>query len=83
MLRPLAGKGTLIFALLGLVACTTKPPVVASAPSPSTAAQPRAPTSVTSSIIPGSEQDFKVNVILFGDLISPRLSKEHVYLNEH
>lgn len=79
MLRPLAGKGILIFALLGLVACTTKPPVVANAPSPSTVAQPRAPTSVTSSIIPGSEQDFKVNV---GDTVHFALNQYNLDPND-
>jgi peptidoglycan-associated lipoprotein len=79
MPRPLAGKGILIFALLGLVACTTKPPVVASAPSPSMAAQPRAQTSVTSSIIPGSEQDFKVNV---GDTVHFALNQYNLDPND-
>jgi len=48
-----------VAAFVGLAACTTKPQAVEQAPPP--AAAPAAPE-VTSNVVPGSIQDFRVNV---------------------
>ena len=61
-------------AVLLLAACTTKPAAVATQPPP--APPPPAPQQqVTSSIIPGSAQDFKVNV---GDTVHFALNQYNV-----
>ena len=61
-------------AVLLLVACTTKPAAVATQPPP--APPPPAPQQqVTSSIIPGSAQDFKVNV---GDTVHFALNQYNI-----
>ena len=52
-----------LVAVVGLAACTTKQEAASVAPPPPPqAAIPPAPTRTTSSILPGSIQDFKVNV---------------------
>ena len=71
-------SSTLRFAALSaallLAACTTKPAAVATQPPP--APPPPAPQQqVTSSIIPGSAQDFKVNV---GDTVHFALNQYNV-----
>lgn len=75
MLDQLIRKGTLAIAVLILAGCTTKPPIAANGSPPTPVAQSLAPTSITSSIIPGSAQDFKVNV---GDTVHFALNRYNV-----
>jgi peptidoglycan-associated lipoprotein len=75
-------SSTLRFAALSaallLAACTTKPAAVATQPPP--APPPPAPQQqVTSSIIPGSAQDFKVNV---GDTVHFALNQYNIQDND-
>ena len=61
-IRPIINSTALLFSLLALADCSTKPPAVSTAPS-APAVTPRVtPAPVTSSIVPGSAQDFRVNV---------------------
>lgn len=75
MLRLPISNGILIIALIGLTACTTKPPASANVAQAPTVARPRTPSPVISSIIPGSAQDFKVNV---GDTVHFALNKYNI-----
>ena len=71
-------KFAVLSAALLLAACTTKPAAVATQPPP--APPPPAPQQqVTSSIIPGSAQDFKVNV---GDTVHFALNKYNIEDND-
>jgi peptidoglycan-associated lipoprotein len=58
-----------------LAACTTKPPVQNAAPSPQALVKTARPAPVTSSVLPGSVQDFRVNV---GDSVHFAYNKYNV-----
>ena len=65
--------------LTGLAACTHKQEAVNTTPPPVHTAPVTQPTPVTSSILPGSEQDFRVNV---GDTVHFALNKYQVEDND-
>src|SRR5215472_181179 len=65
--------------LTGLAACTHKQEVVTTPPPPVHTAPVTPPPPVTSSILPGSEQDFRVNV---GDTVHFALNKYLVEDND-
>ena len=67
-------KFTVLAAALLMSACTTKPQATNTAPPPA-APPPMAAAPQTSSIIPGSEQDFKVNV---GDTVHFALNQFNI-----
>jgi len=82
-----------LIAIVGLAACTTKQDAASVAPPQPQAAIPPAPARITSSILPGSIQDFKVNV---GDTVHfafndyniqdqdrPTLQKQAVWLKKY
>ena len=76
-------SSTLKFAVLSaallLGACTHKQEAVNTAPPPAPPPPPAAPAPVTSSIIPGSAQDFKVNV---GDTVHFALNQYNIEDND-
>ena len=76
-------SSTLKFAALSaallLAACTHKQEAANTAPPPAPPPAPEAPAPVTSSIIPGSAQDFKVNV---GDTVHFALNRYNIEDND-
>jgi len=66
--------------LTGLAACTHKQEAVNTTPPPARAAGVAEPPRVASSILPGSEQDFRVNV---GDTVHFDLNKYQVQDNDN
>jgi peptidoglycan-associated lipoprotein len=88
-----SAKFTLLSAALLLAGCTHKQEAVNTAPPPTPPPAASSPVPVTSSIIPGSEQDFKVNVgdtVHFGyneysvqDNDKSTLSKQATWLNRY
>jgi peptidoglycan-associated lipoprotein len=66
--------------LTGLAACTHKQEAVNTTPPPARAASVAEPPRVASSILPGSEQDFRVNV---GDTVHFDLNKYQVQDNDN
>ena len=65
--------------LAGLAACTPKQQAVNTTPPPARTTPMAEPPRVTSSILPGSEQDFRVNV---GDTVRFALNKYAVEDND-
>src|SRR5215469_18649046 len=72
-------KFAAVSAALLLAACTHKQEAANTAPPPAPPPAPEAPAPVTSSIIPGSAQDFKVNV---GDTVHFALNRYNIEDND-
>jgi peptidoglycan-associated lipoprotein len=68
------GSVALLIATVGLASCATKSQTTTASPPPQTASR-AAPATVTSSIIPGSAQDFRVNV---GDTVHFALNRYEI-----
>ena len=75
MIRVDAVKISCAIVALALTACTTKPIAQNAAPQPPTAVAKAAPGPVSSSILPGSAQDFRVNV---GDTVHFDLNRYEI-----
>jgi peptidoglycan-associated lipoprotein len=72
-------KLTCVAFLMALAACASKPPAQNTPPPPQAVARPAPPAPVTSSILPGSLQDFRVNV---GDTVHFALNAYNVEGND-
>jgi len=69
------GSAALLIAAVGLAGCASKPQTATASPPAPQAMSRAAPATVTSSIVPGSAQDFRVNV---GDTVHFALNRYEI-----